>query len=178
MNDSNPSAIFLSGVTRLVDCTAAILAMLLLSPFLWVLLFLIWIDAPGRVVSHELRRGYRGKSFLMLRFRTESAATGRIPLPGGASSQSSDRQASVQDTPTDVTHFGKVLRRYGLRELPQLVNVVRGEMALFGPHPLSLAESDRLREQDPHEYLNRLEVRPGMIDGSYGSGSEDVNGFR
>ena len=175
MIDSNRSAIFQAGVTRLVDFTAATLALLLLSPFLWVLLLLIWIDAPGRVVSPELRRGYRGKPFLMLRFRTKSAASERIALAAGAASKSSDRQSSVQGTHAKVTRFGKVLLRCGLHELPQLVNVVRGEMTLVGPRPLSLAESDRLREQDPQEYLNRLDVKPGMIDAWHVSRSGDVD---
>ena len=76
----------------------------------------------------------------------------------------SGKPVILEGTLARDTHVGTVLRRFSLHKLPQLINVLRGEMSLIGPCPLSIAQSDRLRAKDPDEYLCRFDVKPGVID--------------
>jgi lipopolysaccharide/colanic/teichoic acid biosynthesis glycosyltransferase len=83
----------------------------------------------------------------------------------------------VRDDPR-VTRLGRFLRRSSLDELPQLINVLRGEMSLVGPRPLQLRDSDRLRSLDPEGYTRRLQVPPGITGPWQVSGRSDVDCIR
>jgi lipopolysaccharide/colanic/teichoic acid biosynthesis glycosyltransferase len=75
-----------------------------------------------------------------------------------------------------VTSVGKILRRYSLDELPQLLNVLRGEMSLVGPRPLQLRDSDRLLALNPEAYARRLQVMPG-VSGPWQIGGRSELGY-
>jgi lipopolysaccharide/colanic/teichoic acid biosynthesis glycosyltransferase len=108
---------------RLIDFCGALLGVVLLSPILFILAFLIRFDSPGPVFYRGVRVGRFGKPFRMFKFRTMVANAEQI---GGASSATDDVR---------ITRVGRFLRRYKLDELPQLINVLRGEMSLVGPRP-------------------------------------------
>jgi lipopolysaccharide/colanic/teichoic acid biosynthesis glycosyltransferase len=114
------------------------------------------------VLFRQVRRGHRGRPFRMLKFRTMVAdAEARLGELESCNESAGGVLFKLRDDPR-VTRLGRFLRRSSLDELPQLFNVLRGEMSLVGPRPLSLRDSDRLRGVDPQGYARRLQVLPGL----------------
>jgi lipopolysaccharide/colanic/teichoic acid biosynthesis glycosyltransferase len=140
---------------RLLDILVAFLALLLTSPFLVLVAILIKVDSHGPIFFRHQRVGHHGKVFHMLKFRsmiidraTTSSATQPM-APGDVIKLPSDPR---------VTPIGRVIRRYSIDELPQLINVLSGKMSLVGPRPLPLTMVDPY----PEFVLTRSWVRPGM----------------
>ena len=119
--------------------------LLALLPLILVLSCAIALDSPGGVFFRQRRIGRFGRPFTILKFRTMSAAAPRFSL-------------KVAESDPRITRVGRVLRRSGLDELPQLWNVIRGEMALIGPRPEQEALMSRY-EPWQHE---RHVVKPGI----------------
>lgn len=133
-------------VKRIVDLTIAIVALVLLSPLLGLLIVAIRVDSRGPAFFRQWRAGKDGRPFQVWKFRTMYVDTPPV--------------ASSPNSPDDprITRVGRWLRETLLDELPQLFNVLRGEMSLVGPRPVFLEHvagySDRERK--------RLLMRPGM----------------
>jgi lipopolysaccharide/colanic/teichoic acid biosynthesis glycosyltransferase len=134
-------------VKRAVDVVAATLALVLLSPVLLVVAVFVRLRLGSPVVFRQRRPGRDGRLFTLYKFRTMSEAA-----PGVT-----DVQALASDA-VRLTPLGRTLRRTSLDELPQLVNVVRGDMSLVGPRPLLPEYLDRYNERQ----ARRHEVRPGI----------------
>ena len=132
---------------RAFDIAVAVLALLVLSPILLVAAIAIKLSSRGPVVYRQRRIGLGGAEFELLKLRTMSA--GSDPVGVGTAVGAGDAR---------VTGVGRVLRRTSLDELPNLVNVLRGEMAIVGPRPTIPAHLDHYR---PHQH-RRHAVRPGM----------------
>jgi lipopolysaccharide/colanic/teichoic acid biosynthesis glycosyltransferase len=126
----------------------ASVALLLSLPFLLIAGIVIRLTSPGPVLYRQLRVGKDGSEFVLLKLRT--MAPSADATPAWASSQ-----------PGRVTPVGRVLRRFRLDELPQLWNVITGELALVGPRPEQAAIAAQLAEQLPY-YSARHHVRPGL----------------
>ena len=163
----------LSGARRLVkaafDRAGAAAMLIACSPLLLGLALAVRADSPGPVLFRQIRVGKDGRRFVMFKFRTMySDAEGRL---------ASLRQLNeyhgvlfkIRDDPR-VTRVGRWLRRLSLDELPQLFNVLRGEMSLVGPRPPLPAEV----EAYPEDMRRRLAVRPGMTGLSQVSGRSDL----
>jgi lipopolysaccharide/colanic/teichoic acid biosynthesis glycosyltransferase len=147
---------------RAVDLAGASVGLMLLTPVILAIALLIRLDSAGPVLFHQLRRGYRGRLFRLLKFRTMSVdAEQRLTDLEGSNESAGGVLFKLRDDPR-VTRVGRFLRRYSLDELPQLINVLRGKMSLVGPRPLQLRDSDRLLALDPEGYTRRLEVMPGL----------------
>ena len=150
-------------VKRSVDLVGALLGLLFLSPIMVIVALLIRFDSPGPVLFRQSRRGYRGRMFPVLKFRT---MTVDAEQQLGALEKSNESAGGVlfklRNDPR-VTRVGSFLRRYSLDELPQLINVLRGEMSLVGPRPLQLRDSDLLLKLDPEAYSRRLQVCPDSV---------------
>ena len=134
-------------------CTVALAALLLLP--LWLLLaaaipLAIRLESRGPVLYRQARLGRGGRVFVMLKFRT--MADGAERLTGPVWAARGDPRA---------TRVGRVLRRWHLDELPQVANVVRGEMSLVGPRPERPELAARIERQVPG-FAGRLRVRPGI----------------
>src|ERR1700679_1530059 len=112
---------------RLLDLAIALPALLLIAPLLAAIALWVRLDSRGPVLFRQTRSGLRGRPFTILKFRTMTV------LENGAT--------VVQATHDDprITRAGRVLRKASLDELPQLLNVIRGEMSLVGPRPHALA---------------------------------------
>lgn len=155
-------------VLRVLNATVAALALVLLFPLMIVIAVAIRLDSPGPVLYRQLRigidrrsddrdsRGQRrtadmgGKPFVMYKFRT---------MKDGAERESGPIWASEDDDRT--TRVGRVLRHYRLDELPQLWNVLKGDMAVVGPRPERPKFVGRLRDEI-NEYPKRQKVPPGI----------------
>ncbi len=160
---------------RLVDLVGAAIGMGLLTAVMLVVALAIRLDSPGPILFRQLRRGRHGRLFHVLKFRTmETHAEKRL----GDLEQHNESQHGVlfklRDDPR-VTPLGRFLRRSSLDELPQLVNILRGEMSLVGPRPLQLRDSDKLRELDPEGFVCRLQVLPGLTGPWQIGGRKDID---
>lgn len=133
---------------RIFDLFFSLLGLILLSPILLVIAVLIKLDSPGTVFYRGVRVGKNGSSFCIYKFRTMIINAESI----GASS-------TADDDPR-ITGMGKFLRRYKLDELPQLFNVVLGEMSLVGPRPQVQWAVDLYTPEERQV----LTVRPGITD--------------
>ena len=153
-----------NGVLKwLEDKVLAGLLLGLLAPAMALIALLIRLDSPGPIFFGQERFGFNNRSVQILKFRTMYADKGD---PSGA-------QRTLRNDPR-VTRIGRVLRSFSLDELPQLINVLRGEMSLVGPraHAVSMKAGDRLYYHAVKEYLHRHRVRPGI------TGWAQIHGLR
>jgi len=147
---------------RVVDLAAALVGLVLLAPWMLALALLIRLDSPGPALFRQERRGYRGRPFRMLKFRTMvTDAEQRLGVLEPCNESAGGVLFKLRGDPR-VTRLGRFLRRFSLDELPQLINVLKGEMSLVGPRPLQFRDSDRLRDVDPRGYADRLLMLPGL----------------
>jgi len=144
---------------RAIDLVASLLLLLILLPLLLVLAALVKATSPGPVLFRQLRHGAGMRPFSILKFRT---MYDREPGPN-----------VVQATRNDprVTPLGRILRRTSLDELPQLINVMRGEMSLVGPRPHAVSH-DEIFALAVEGYFQRFAAKPGL------TGLAQVNGAR
>ena len=145
-------------VKRLFDIVGSVLGLIVSSPVLLVCAIGVKLSSPGPILFRQERIGRNKKPFYMLKFR---------------SMRVNDTQDSAWSTQTDSrrTKFGALIRKCSMDELPQLWNVLKGEMSLVGPRPEIPAFVDRFREEIPL-YMVRHQVRPGL------TGWAQVNGLR
>ena len=133
---------------RLFDFVFSLVALLVLSPLVLVVAIFLKLSSPGPVFYTGTRIGQFGKPFRLLKFRTMVVNADKIGGP------------STADDDPRVTRVGRVLRRYKLDEIPQLINVLKGEMSLVGPRPEVAAEV----ELYSLEQRELLKVVPGVTD--------------
>jgi lipopolysaccharide/colanic/teichoic acid biosynthesis glycosyltransferase len=147
---------------RVVDLAGALAGLLLFWPVMLAVALLIRLESPGPVLFRQVRRGHRGRPFRMLKFRTMVAdAERRLGDLESCNESAGGVLFKLRHDPR-VTRLGRFLRRSSLDELPQLINVLKGEMSLVGPRPLQLRDSALLWDADPQGYTHRLEVLPGL----------------
>lgn len=145
------------------DRVLAAVFLVLAAPLMALIAIAVKLDSRGPVLFRQSRAGFSNDTFEMLKFRT---------MTNGATPQHLDAHVpQARRNDTRVTRVGSFLRRSSLDELPQLVNVLRGEMSLVGPRPHAI-QHDRLYAQLIDDYLARQRVKPGM------TGWAQVNGLR
>ena len=150
-------------VKRLEDIVLASTLLILSLPIFAVIALAVWVDSPGPIIFRQRRHGWNNRSFDVLKFRTMRW------MP-------SDSLALVQTSRQDerIAKVGRLLRRTSLDELPQLFNVLKGDMSLVGPRPhaVDMRTEDRLGHEIVDEYPHRHRVKPGI------TGWAQVNGCR
>ena len=144
-----------SGIKRVFDITVAVLAIVLLSPLMCVIALAVKISSRGPAIFHQERCGYDSHPFIMYKFRT---------MVAGAEHRGRGYELVRNDK--RITRIGNILRSASLDELPQLLNVIKGDMSLMGPRPMIAAQ---VAELDPRQML-RQQARPGI------SGWAQING--
>ena len=135
-------------VSRSISLLASVAGLIVLSPLFGLIALAIKLESPGPVFFVQPRAGRQGRDFRLIKFRTMRPAAG----------QTSEWAADNDDR---VTRVGKWLRKFRLDELPQLVNVLRGDMNLVGPRPHPVSNYQLFIEQIPY-YALRSVVRPGV----------------
>ena len=150
------------GLPRAADIGLAILGLALTAPVLIVAAVAIRLETHGPVIYRQRRVGKGGASFEMLKLRT--MALGADPTP-------EETWEPLREGDPRVTRVGAVLRRTSLDEIPNLVNVLRGEMAIVGPRPTIEAQV----EQYTPRQRRRLEVKPGITGWAQVNGRASLN---
>jgi exopolysaccharide biosynthesis polyprenyl glycosylphosphotransferase len=154
----------LSGSSRLLkrslDLSASMLGLLLLFPIFLVVGALIKLDSRGPVFFRQVRMGAQDRTFRVFKFRTMVADAEALKADVAHLNMHSGGDPRMFKVPNDprVTRVGEILRRWRLDELPQLLNVVAGDMSLVGPRPLILDEDQHVE----HWARRRLDLKPGM----------------
>lgn len=145
-------------IKRIFDFMFALIAIVALTPVWVVLAVWIFLSSPGGVFFRQKRTGYRGETFEMLKFRSMYR------------NDKADEQQSTEGDPR-VTPVGRFLRRSSLDELPQLWNVLVGDMSIIGPRPHMLQHTEYYSARIPG-YMRRHDMRPGL------TGYAQIKGFR
>jgi exopolysaccharide biosynthesis polyprenyl glycosylphosphotransferase len=156
---------------RGVDVAGAGLGLLLLSPLLAVIALAIKLDSPGPVLFRQRRSGRGGSTFLIAKFRTmrDGAEAERFELAARNELAEGGPLFKIHADPR-ITRIGGFLRRYSLDELPQLWNVVRGDMSLVGPRPFVIHEARQITGWAER----RLDITPGITGLWQVSGRNDI----
>ena len=146
-------------IKRLIDVSVAALLLLFLAPLLLLTMLLIRLDSDGPVFFRQTRLGLRGEPFDILKFRTMTVL------------ENGNRIVQATRNDSRITRIGGVLRRTSVDELPQLINVLRGDMSLVGPRPHARAHDEYYALRIPL-YVVRQRMKPGI------TGWAQINGFR
>ena len=175
MIDWTPSLAARSWFKRGIDLTAATIGLIALVPVLLVVAALIKLDSRGPILFRQRRMGLGGEAFTCLKFRTMIPdAEARLAELEKRNEAAGGILFKIKQDPR-ITTLGRFLRRSSLDELPQLWNVLRGDMSLVGPRPLQVRDSDRLARMDYDGYMRRLSVTPGITGPWQVGGRSDVD---
>lgn len=140
-------------IKQFVEWIVALIALVVILPIFAVVAVAIKIDSPGPALFRQARMGYRGKPFTVFKFRSMVTATENRP-------QERD-YAMTRDNDARITRIGRLIRRSRIDELPQILNVLKGEMSLIGPRPEAVVLSTWYETEIPF-YRYRHIVRPGI----------------
>lgn len=147
-----------SGIPIALQKLAAGVTLLMLSPLLILLALCIRLESKGSPLYAQIRVGENGRRFKFYKFRS-------MFIPGDArwvdvNTLSSDRDGVCKKFKSDprITGIGRLIRKYSIDEIPQLINVLKGDMLLIGPRPALCCETDSYRGAE----MGRLDVKPGL----------------
>ena len=142
---------------RALDFVASLLGLILLSPVFLIVSILIKLESEGEVIFSQTRIGLKGKKFKMYKFRSMVKNAEELKAKLATQNEMSGPMFKMKDDPR-VTKVGRFIRKRSIDELPQLINVLKGEMSLVGPRPSLPKEVESFE----HWMLKRLEVKPGL----------------
>jgi len=147
---------------RILDYCLAAVAIVLLSPLMLLVALAISWESSGPVFFRQQRMGQRGKLFRIWKFRTMVENAEKLVADLEPQNESEGGGLFKIKSDPRVTRLGRFLRRTSLDELPQLFNVLTGDMSLVGPRPLPIRDCSLLTELHPEGFRRRLEVMPGV----------------
>ena len=161
------------GIKRAIDLVASVVALPVLAPVLLIVAVLVRRSSPGPILFRQRRMGYRGKAFDMLKFRT------MVEQQPSACEETARDAAITLDDDARITRIGRFLRRSRIDELPQIINILRGEMSWIGPRPEAVPLSEWYQSELPF-YAYRHIVRPGItgwaqVNQGHVAGLDDVH---
>ncbi|SHE37204.1 sugar transferase [Clostridium fallax] len=148
---------FYNFTKRIIDIMGSFVGLLLLSPLMIIISILIKTESKGPIIFKQVRVGKNGKTFKMYKFRSMVNNAEELKSKLEDKNEMSGPMFKIKDDPR-VTKIGKFIRKTSIDELPQLVNVLKGEMSLVGPRPSLEKEVAQFED-----WMNkRLEVKPGL----------------
>jgi len=168
---SGPADGWQLAVKRLIDICGSVVLLLALTPILAIVALLIKMDSPGPVLYTQQRVGLNRRRFTLFKFRTMAAGADTQQPFLESLNEAEGPVFKIKDDPR-VTRIGRILRRYSIDELPQLFNVLKGEMSLVGPRPLPVRDVERI---DARWHKRRLSVKPGVTCLWQVNGRSDVS---
>ncbi len=171
---TTPEASWQSVLKHVMDLVGAFILLILLSPLFLLVAIAIKLTSPGPVFFQQQRSGQNGAPFTLYKFRTMITNAEQLKHELEAMNEMSGPVFKVTNDPR-ITRMGKWLRRYSLDELPQLFNVLRGEMSLVGPRPLPV---DEVRRFSDLAHRRRLSVKPGITCLWQISGRNQIKDFK
>jgi exopolysaccharide biosynthesis polyprenyl glycosylphosphotransferase len=145
---------------RCVDIFGSLVGIILLSPLMFIIAFLIKVTDNGPILYKQERVGLNGKTFNMYKFRSMRVQT-----------ESEEKKGWTTKDDPRVTSIGKIIRKTSIDELPQLFNILIGQMSIVGPRPERPQFVEKFKEQIPR-YMVKHQVRPGL------TGWAQINGYR
>jgi exopolysaccharide biosynthesis polyprenyl glycosylphosphotransferase len=160
-------------VKQILDTALSAALLLLISPLLLLIALAVKLSSPGPVLFRQQRAGLNGRPFQLLKFRSMSAGAEQQQSTLAPHNEMTGPVFKISRDPR-VTPLGRFLRRHSLDELPQLWNVLRGEMSLVGPRPLP---TDEVKKFSDDAHRRRLSVRPGLTCLWQISGRNDISAF-
>jgi exopolysaccharide biosynthesis polyprenyl glycosylphosphotransferase len=167
-----------SSAKRAMDLVGSACGLILLAPLLVLVGLLVKLESRGPVLFRQRRMGLGGRVFWCLKFRTMvTDAEQRLRELEARNESAGGVLFKIKNDPR-ITPLGRFLRRTSLDELPQLWNVLMGEMSLVGPRPLQLRDSEKLADLDPEGYARRLSVLPGVTGPWQVAGRSNMDSYR
>jgi lipopolysaccharide/colanic/teichoic acid biosynthesis glycosyltransferase len=150
----NPNAVLLKGKS-IMDFAVSFVAITLLAPAMIAIGLVIRLDSPGPAIFRQQRIGFRARSFTVYKFRTMHV------MPNGPSEEQARQLAMTQNDDRRITRVGQFLRRSRLDELPQLFNILKGDMSLIGPRPEAQSLSQWYEKEIPFYHYRHI-IKPGL----------------
>lgn len=160
-------------IKRLFDFCFSLFLIIIFTPVYLSIAVLIKLDSPGPIFFRQKRIGLQGKEFLIWKFRTMVPNAEKVMADLEAKNEMKDGVFFKMKDDPRVTKVGKFLRRYSLDELPQLFNVLVGEMSLIGPRPLPMRDVEKFKTK----HFLRQEVLPGITGLWQVSGRSEIDNF-
>jgi len=155
---------------RLMDITGSLCGLIILSPVLLLTALLIYLDDPGPVIFKQARSGLNNRTFIMYKFRSMVINAASLHKEMQKFNELDGPAFKMKNDPR-ITKIGRFIRRTSIDELPQLLNVLKGDMSLVGPRPLPVYESEQCNTYQ----LQRLLVKPGITCFWQISGRNDIS---
>lgn len=159
-------------IKRTIDIVGATVGVIFISPILLLITLLIKLDSRGPILFKQKRVGLNGKEFYMYKFRTMCVDAEKKLVSIKKHNESNKIMFKMKNDPR-ITKVGKILRKHSLDELPQLLNVIKGEMSLVGPRPPLVSE---IREYKDWHYA-RLGTIPGLTGMWQVNGRSNIKSF-
>ena len=170
---TTPAPSLQSLTKQMIDYIAAFTMILILSPLLLICALSVKLTSQGPIMFRQKRSGINGRPFTMFKFRSMNTNAEQRKHELEAMNEMSGPVFKVSSDPR-ITPIGKILRKYSLDELPQLINVLQGSMSLVGPRPLPEDETKRFEDLS---HRRRLSVKPGLTCLWQISGRNEVKEF-
>ncbi|MGH0683678.1 sugar transferase [Bacillus mycoides] len=152
--------IYKKSLKQIIDCIFAIVGLVVSSPLFLLLIICIKLDSKGPVLFKQRRIGKEKKEFYILKFRTM-----RIDTPKDMPTH------LLEDPDMYITKVGKFLRKTSLDELPQIINIIKGEMSIIGPRPALWNQYDLIKERDKY---GANDVTPGLTGWAQINGRDEL----
>lgn len=156
---------------RIIDFMGSLVLLILLAPFLLLVALLIRMDSPGPVLFAQERVGLNRRRFKLIKFRTMIQEADKKQEQFEALNEADGPVFKIKNDPR-ITRLGRFLRQFSIDELPQLLNVLKGEMSLVGPRPLPVRDVKLI---DAQWHKRRFSVKPGLTCLWQVNGRSDVS---
>ncbi len=142
---------------RGTDIVLSLLALIILLPFFFIIAVAIKLDSRGKVIFSQPRTGKNGKTFVMYKFRSMYYGAEKKQKDLLHQNEMDGPVFKISNDPR-ITRVGRFIRSYSLDELPQLINILRGDMSIVGPRPLAVYETMKFTQEENKRHL----VKPGL----------------